>query len=120
MQGLAAPDSLRERLTIAILRLAFPDSLIPASLDVAGLDGMRSRLAAGANVVTSLVPSGFGLAGVAQSSLDIAEAKRTTARIRLELEKLDMRAASSEDYHNWIANRRKNILRNPMKERMAC
>ena len=120
MQGLAAPDSLRERLTIAILRLAFPDSLIPASLDVAGLDGMQSRLAAGANVVTSLVPPGFGLAGVAQSSLDIVEARRTTASIRLELEKFGMRAASAEDYHNWIANRRKNIFRNPMKERMAC
>ena len=120
MQGLTAPDSLRERLTIAILRLAFPDRLIPASLDVAGLDGLKSRLAAGANVVTSLVPAGFGLAGVARSSLDIAEAGRTTAGIRLELEKLGMRVASATDYQIWVANRRKKILYNPVKEKMAC
>lgn len=119
MQGLAAPDSLRERLAIAILRLVFPDRLIPASLDVAGLDGLQCRLAAGANVITSLVPSGLGLAGVAQSSLDIAEAKRTPASIRMELEKLGMRAASAEDYRNWIADRRKKILSNRVMERMA-
>ena len=53
--------------------------------------------AAGAYVITSLAPSGLGLAGVARSSLDIAEAKRTPADIRSELEKLGMRAASFED-----------------------
>jgi methylornithine synthase len=78
-------DPLREILTIAVLRLVFPDRLIPASLDVAGLAGLESRLKAGANVVTSLVPPGFGLAGVAQSSLDIADARRTTASIVPEL-----------------------------------
>ncbi|UCD81303.1 MAG: methylornithine synthase PylB [Desulfobacterales bacterium] len=120
MRELPASDSLRERMTIAVLRLAFPDKLIPASLDVAGLDGLQSRLAAGANVVTSLVPPGFGLAGVAQNSLDIAEARRTTAGIRPELEKLGLRTASAEDYHIWMADRRKKILRKPVKERLAC
>jgi methylornithine synthase len=120
LQNLAAPDSLRERLTIAALRLSFPDRLIPASLDVAGLDGLPSRLAAGANVVTSLVPPGFGLAGVAQSSLDIAEARRSAASIRRELEKLGMRAAPAGDYQIWVADRRSKNLRNPVQENLAC
>jgi methylornithine synthase len=120
MQDLAAPDSMREKLTIAVLRLVFPNRLIPASLDVAGLKGLSSRLAAGANVVTSLVPPGFGLAGVAQSSLDIAEARRSAAGIGLELEKLGLHAASAEDYQNWLADRRRKIPQCPVKESSAC
>lgn len=120
MQDRQAPDALLEMLIIAALRLCFPDRLIPASLDVAGLDGMSNRLAAGANVVTSLVPPGFGLAGVAQSSLDIDEARRSAASIRPELEKLGLRAAASEDYQIWVADRRRKILRNPLKENLAC
>jgi methylornithine synthase len=120
MQDMAAPDALRERLTIAVLRFCFPDRLIPASLDVAGLDGLPSRLAAGANVVTSLVPPGFGLAGVAQNSLDIAEARRSAASIRPQLEKLGMRAAAAEDYQIWVADRRRKMLCNPVKENLAC
>lgn len=120
LQGRAAPDSMREKLTIAILRLVFPDRLIPASLDVAGLKGLPSRLAAGANVVTSLVPPGFGLAGVAQSSLDIAEARRSAAGINPELEKLGMRAASADDYHNWLDDRRRKIAGCPVQESPAC
>jgi methylornithine synthase len=84
------------------------------------LAGLQSRLAAGANVVTSLVPPGFGLAGVAQSSLDIAAARRTTGSILSELEKLGLRAASAEDYLNWVENRRKKILGDPSKEKIPC
>jgi len=109
MQDWKRPDPLRELLIIAVLRLAFPDRLIPASLDVDGLTGLHSRLAAGANVVTSLVPPGFGLAGVAQNSLDIADARRTTAGILPELEKLGLHAASIEDYFSWLENRRQQI-----------
>ena len=100
MQSWKRPDPLREMMTIAVLRLSFPDRLIPATLDVAGLTGLQSRLEAGANVVTSLVPPGFGLAGVAQNSLDIADARRTTAGILPELEKLGMQSASREEYLN--------------------
>ncbi len=107
LESWEAADSRREILTIAALRLAFPDRLIPASLDVEGLSGLRGRLAAGANVVTSLVPPGFGLAGVAQSSLDIADARRTVARIVPELEKLGLQAASPEDYAGWVEARRR-------------
>jgi methylornithine synthase len=104
-----APDPLREILTLAVLRLAFPDRLIPATLDVEGLAGLKSRLEAGANVVTSLVPAGFGLAGVAQSSLDIADARRTAAGVIPELEKLGLQVAPSEDYSTWVSDRRRRI-----------
>jgi methylornithine synthase len=109
MQAWKRPDPLREMLIIAVLRLAFPDRLIPASLDVDGLTGLQSRLEAGANVVTSLVPPGFGLAGVAQNSLDIADARRTTAGILPELEKLGLQPASTDDYLAWLEDRRRQI-----------
>ena len=62
-----AGDTLEERrahelLAIAAMRLVMEDRLIPASLDVDGLEGLAMRLKAGANVVTSIVPSGCGLA----------------------------------------------------------
>ena len=114
------PDPMRELLTIAVLRLVFPSRLIPATLDVAGLTGLQSRLIAGANVVTSLVPPGFGLAGVARTSLDIADARRTTAGILPELEKIGMQPASSEDYARWMDNRRRQIRRRLAKEKVAC
>jgi len=109
MQSWKRPDPLREMMVIAVLRLSFPDRLIPATLDVAGLTGLQSRLEAGANVVTSLVPPGFGLAGVAQNSLDIADARRTTARILPELEKLGLQSASTKDYLIWVEDRRRQI-----------
>jgi len=109
LQSWKEPDPLREILTLAVLRLAFPDRLIPATLDVAGLTGLQSRLEAGANVVTSLVPPGFGLAGVAQNSLDIADARRTIASIVPELEKLGLQTASLEDYLIWVEDRRRQI-----------
>jgi methylornithine synthase len=113
------PEPLQEMLTIAVLRLVFPDRLIPATLDVAGLTGLQSRLAAGANVVTSLVPPGFGLAGVAQTSLDIADARRTTAGILPELEKIGMQTATSQDYAHWVNNRRRQIRTGLTKEKVA-
>ncbi len=120
MQAWKRPDPLREILTIAVLRLAFPDRLIPATLDVAGLTGLQSRLEAGANVVTSLVPPGFGLAGVAQNSLDIADARRTTASILPELEKLGMQSASTEDYLIWVEDRRRQIRCGLSRENVTC
>jgi methylornithine synthase len=120
MQDIKAPDPLRELMIIAILRLVFPDRLVPATLDVAGLAGLKSRLAAGANVVTSLVPPGFGLAGVAQSSLDISESRRTAGSIIHELEKFGLRAASSEDYTQWVQHRRSKMLPDISGEKIAC
>jgi methylornithine synthase len=109
LQSWKQGDSLREILTLAVLRLVFPDRLIPASLDVEGLAGLRTRLRAGANVITSLVPPGFGLAGVAQNSLDIADARRTAASIVPELEELGLEVASLDDYASWVQDRRRQI-----------
>ncbi|MBU8847969.1 MAG: hypothetical protein KOO64_00390, partial [Desulfobacterales bacterium] len=94
---------------LAVLRLLFPDRLIPASLDVEGSTGLETRLAAGANVITSIVPPGKGLAGVAQSSLDIEDSKRTVAYIQKKLLSCgDYQVANHKDYRNWIAQRKQN------------
>jgi methylornithine synthase len=89
-----------------VLRLVFPDRLIPASLDVEGLDGLGPRLEAGANVVTSLVPPGMGLGGVANASLDIEEARRTPAGISSVLAESGLRTAGLQDYVQWMTRRR--------------
>lgn len=101
-----ASAGLREAVVIAVLRLAFPDRLIPASLDVGGLDGLAERLAAGANVVTSLVVPGQGLAGVAHRTLDIEQARRTPQAIAPVLARCGLGVADREAYGQWIDRRR--------------
>ncbi len=105
--GAATPaDPQRELLISAVLRLSFPDRLTPASLDVEGLAGLKPRLDAGANVVTSIAPSGWGLAGVAQSSLDIENGNRSAGRVLPVLESLGLKAASPKEYSEYIVSRR--------------
>ena len=82
---LAPAGRLGELVTIATMRLAMPDRLIPASLDVDGIAGLEPRLAAGANVVTSIVPPDTGLAGVSQSELDIDDGLRTAPEVAARL-----------------------------------
>lgn len=101
----AATPSVRESVVIAVLRLAMPDRLIPASLDVGGLAGLAQRLNAGANVVTSLVVPGMGLAGVANQVLDIEQARRTPAAIRPVLDQCGLRVAEPGAYRDWIDRR---------------
>ncbi len=103
------PGRTRELLTIALLRLSFPDRLIPASLDVDGLAGLKQRLSAGANVITSLIPPSIGLAGVAQSEMDIEEGLRSVREVTPVLAGLGLEAAGPEEYRDWI-NREKSIL----------
>ena len=99
------PGAARERELdlIAALRLARPEALIPASLDVEGLAGLRDRLQAGADLVTSLVPAGHGLAGVARTELDIDNQARSLAGIRPVLAELGLKAAGTEDYSRRLA-----------------
>ena len=92
----------REVDMIAALRLALPDRLIPASLDVEGLAGLKTRLQAGANLVTSLVPADLNLAGVAQASLDIDNHARSIDGIRPVLAEAGLRLASPGEYQAWL------------------
>lgn len=101
----ASADRDTERVTIAVMRLVMPDVLIPASLDVDGLSGLAARLDAGANVVTSIVPPGAGLSGVAHSELDIACAGRTLAKVVPVLERCGLVPASAYDYQAWVTRR---------------
>ena len=101
-----AADSSEELLAIAAMRLSFPDRLIPASLDVRGLAGLAERLAAGANVVTSLVPPGRGLAGVAQSELDIEAGRRSMDSVRRVLDRQGLEVAPQEAYAQYLRRRR--------------
>jgi methylornithine synthase len=96
------PDMTRELLLIAAMRLTHPRVLIPASLDVEGLAGLAPRLNAGANVVTSIVPPGMGLAGVVHPALDIESARRTTVGIEAVLSDCRLKAASAEQYLAWL------------------
>jgi methylornithine synthase len=108
-----APESLdfsRELKIIAILRLLFPDRLIPASLDVEGLPGLASRLAAGANVVTSIIPSYAGLAGVATVQEGIDEGERTVAGIAPVLKAQGLHTASVASYQQWLQERRSQMV----------
>jgi methylornithine synthase len=100
---------LDELVSIAVMRLIFPDRMIPASLDVVGLAGLEQRLEAGANVVTSIVPPGHGLSGVAESSLDIEEGNRTVQSVTATLEKLSLKPGSGRELRNWIEKRRHSL-----------
>jgi methylornithine synthase len=104
MQVPPEPDT--ELLMIALMRLSFPDRLIPASLDVDGLAGLAARLDAGANVVTSIVPPGLGLAGVAQADRDIEEGRRTIESVRRSLETRRLKEASQGEYTAYLERRR--------------
>ena len=95
----------RELLIIAVMRLVFPDLLIPASLDVDGLTGLTQRLDAGANVVTSIIPPMAGLAGVSQSSLDIDEGNRTITCIFPVLDSIGLVPAGRGEYQTWVVGR---------------
>jgi len=109
MEGMATPSRLNELKIIAVLRLLFPDRLIPASLDVDGISGLRSRIEAGANVVTSIIPPSLGLAGVAQSKKDIDAGYRTVQGVLPELDRMGLTVASKEDYTGWVLDERRKL-----------
>lgn len=120
MAACVPSDSFRELVVAAVMRLSLPDRLIPASLDVDGLSGLKRRLDAGANVITSLVPPGQGLAGVAQSSLDIEEGNRTAKSVIRVLEENELFPASLEEYRVWVQNRSRSIASVHRQRRSAC
>jgi len=87
---------------IAAMRLLYPDRLIPASLDVEGLAGLRTRMDAGANVITSIIPPRKGLAGVAQHELDVDSGGRTVAQTLEVLDDMGLRMAQASTYKSLV------------------
>ena len=110
MHGFPPPARMRELRIIAVLRLMLPDRLVPASLDVYGIDGLRGKLEAGANVVTSLILPRSEMVGVAQSTLDVSEGYRTVEGITPILNELGLAKAELGDYISWIEQERKSYI----------
>ncbi|EHQ88766.1 methylornithine synthase PylB [Desulfosporosinus youngiae] len=110
MQDVTSVSRHRELLIIAVMRLIFPDRLIPASLDVDGLNGLANRLNAGANVITSVIPPHSGLAGVSNHSLDIEDGNRTISKIIPVLAEQGLALATRDDFAEWIRQRQTLII----------
>ncbi len=106
LAGKVAVPRMNEYLSIAVMRLVMPDRLIPASLDVDGIKGLKMRLEAGANVVTSIIPPSSNLAGVSQSTLDIEQGLRTVPEVKKVLKEMGLEAAKSDDSLRWLAVRK--------------
>ncbi|MDR1109455.1 MAG: methylornithine synthase PylB [Deltaproteobacteria bacterium] len=107
----SANRTWQEFLMLACLRLSHPHSLIPASLDVDGLDGLMPRLAAGANVVTSLVPPEKGLVGVASMKLDIDNRNRDPQTVIGLLSGQGYVPGTHQDYRSLIEGYRRGAGR---------
>jgi len=102
MQESSLPDHLLELKVIALMRILYPHALIPASLDVDGIAGLKDRLLAGANVVTSIIPPASGLMGVAQSSMDVDEGGRTVAEASRIIESLGLAPGTVDEYKEYL------------------
>jgi methylornithine synthase len=120
MGSWSPPDTRLELNCIAVLRLFFPDKLIPASLDIDGLAGLEKRIEAGANVVTSLIVPGNGFAGVANMNLDIEQARRTPQAIQPIIEKCGLKAASKDEYLHWLERQRSEHSRVTWQVDVCC
>jgi methylornithine synthase len=95
-------SSLEELKIIAVLRLMFPDRLIPASLDLEGIPGMVHRLNAGANVVTSIIPSDSALEGVVNYDRGAQERHRDPKSVVECLKTMGMEPASQADFNRIV------------------
>lgn len=102
MEGVATPDRIMERKIIALMRILYPTALIPASLDVDGIKGLKDRIDSGANVVTSIIPPHSGLMGVAQNTMDVDEGGRTAEEVDAILRTMDLRIATPLEYQDCL------------------
>ena len=102
MESVTPMDSDDELNAIAVMRILVPDRLIPASLDVEGIAGLRTRLDAGANVITSIVPPDRDLAGVAQHELDIGNGNRSVEHVFGLLEEMGYRPATDAEFRAFM------------------
>jgi methylornithine synthase len=97
-------SDLMELKVISVLRFVFPDRLIPASLDVAGIDGMVLRINAGANVVTSIISSGSKLEGVVNFDRDVSleERKRDAKSVIERLKEMGLQPGSQKEFEAYL------------------
>lgn len=109
LSGKCTSDRTTELIIIAVLRILFPDRLIPASLDIDGINGLMMRLDAGANVITSLIPPSMGLTGVAQPVLDINDGQRSVESVIPVLKAAGLVPASLKEYTRWITNEQERM-----------
>lgn len=110
MQHIIPKDSTDELKVIAVMRLAYPDVLIPASLDVEGISGLRTRIDAGANVITSIVPPHEELAGVAQPDLDIDDGHRSVDYVKKMVSGMGRRIASNDEFRDFMESHRPEVV----------
>ncbi len=110
LENVSQKTDLIELKTIAVLRLAFPDKLIPASLDVAGIKGMVDRLNAGANVVTSIISKDSKLEGVVNfdKDLELSERNRDVKSVSIQLEKMGLKKGDSDEFRKYIEKGKAN------------
>lgn len=102
MEHVKTPQRELELKIIAILRVMYPEALIPASLDVEGIKGLKDRMNAGASVVTSIIPPKSGLGGVAQNSMDVDDGGRSVEEATVILNKLGIEVATATEYKDYI------------------
>ncbi|MDR2944774.1 MAG: methylornithine synthase PylB [Methanosarcinales archaeon] len=105
----AQASDLMELKVISVLRFVFPDRLIPASLDVAGIPGMTDRLNAGANAVTSIISAGSELEGVVNFDRDVSlnERERDAKSVIKKLKEMGLERGSQESFESYL-NRNKS------------
>lgn len=106
MQCMVPADHDSELKSIAVMRLAYPDKLIPASLDVEGINGLKTRIDAGANVITSIVPPNEELAGVAQPELDINDGHRSVDYVKKLVADMGRHVATNKEFREYTESNR--------------
>lgn len=104
MENVRTPERMLELKIIALMRINFPWALIPTSLDIDGIAGLKPRLDAGGNIVTSIIPPKTGLAGVAQNSMDVDDGGRTVKEVTTILSDVGMEPATAEEYRDYIGD----------------
>ena len=102
MENVRTPDRMEELKIIALMRILYPDALIPASLDVDGIAGLKDRIDAGANLITSIIPPKSGLMGVANSVMDVDEGGRTVEEASEILGSMGLRIATDKEFKEFL------------------
>lgn len=102
LQNLEPMNSDMELKSIAVMRILFPDRFIPATLDVEGVEGMKSRLDAGASTITSIVVPHKHYAGVAQPEKDIESGARSVQHVFDLVDQMGKKIATQNEFRHAI------------------